>query len=360
MSRGGLQDPISPPARSHLNSSTSSNTLPVQLRGWPQMIEIYLVRAMLGFLAFIATAYFLLAEIPKRTASSRKTAVKLVAAIILGLLLFTGVSWAPSVTSAAKTESGQLFASYCSMSGDEIYRTVSDVDGFLIEPPPGGSTRAKHFHSNEAVSSTYVFPPKRNYRFVEIGSSDPARPVRRYEATAAGGEWAKRDAPSARYALTWVGLTRIQEGNAGLFGEQVFIYDRLTSEILARRTQYYLVTRGRSAASSNTIRTCPQVDIGVDRTYKDGRPRNSYNFVSKVLIPPGGTNTQTASKSTFPCDPNADDGEVFNSDGSIGNRDTGVEQYVARRSSSGELQCWKLGVAPKDPPKPRTPPTPDR
>ena len=93
------------------------------------------------------------------------------------------------------------------------------------------------------------------------------------------------DSPTARYALTWMDTTRIQEGNAGLFGEQVLIYDRLTGEVLARRTHHYLVERSGPRQSSETIHTCDNVNIGFDTIYTDGRPRSSYLFVSQVLIP---------------------------------------------------------------------------
>lgn len=322
------------------------------------MIETYLAMAFIGIVAYLATAYLVLVTIPKRAAPNRKLAVKLVSVIVLGAILVVGVSWAPSVTSAAKTESNQLFAAYCAMSGDEIRRTVSNVDGFLIQPPPGSANRGSHFHRNETSHYSHVFPPKRNYTFVEIGNNKPGGGVLRYEHPVENGRSTEQDAPSARYALTWVDLTQIQEGNAGLFGEQVFVYDRLTKEILARRTHYYLVTRGGSTTRSESIRSCPQVDIGVDEAYKDRRPRSSYNFVSKVLLPSADTDMSVALESEFPCDPNAEDGQIFNPDGSIGNRDSSVEQYLVRRSNYGNVQCWKLGVAPKNPPVPRTPPAP--
>ena len=171
------------------------------------------------------------------------------------------------------------------MSGDQVFRTVERVDGLLIQPPPAGDVRASHFHTDDKSHSAYVFPPKRNYKFLEIGSNRPNEPIRRYEHPVIDGKSRERMRPTARYALTWMDTTRIQEGNAGLFGEQVIVYDRLTNEVLARRTHHYLVERRKQGQIFDTIQTCDQVSIGTDSRYTDRRPRSSYNFVSRVLIP---------------------------------------------------------------------------
>ena len=72
----------------------------------------------------------------------------------------------------------------------------------------------------------------------------------------------------------------------GVAGEELEIYDRETREVLARRIFYYYQSSRRQVAYGAPIPVCPQIKLPKDPAYIGGQPRNSYEFVARVLKPP--------------------------------------------------------------------------
>jgi len=105
--------------------------------------------------------------------------------------------------------------------------------------------------------------------------------------------------PVATYGITWRPLTGPEDQRQGLYGEELKIFEVKTERVLAVRTAFfYAITETTVDASGATLplsggpklyrfATCPNYNPGPDYAYTDLRPRDSYQFVSKVLRPVG-------------------------------------------------------------------------
>lgn len=240
------------------------------------MIEVLIAQAVLGFAVFGAVAWYGLERLPKKAREHARHTNTHVKALLIGAL-GCAVALVPALNFKAQSDIESLLDAYCQFDGEEILSRVENVDGLLIRPGDGSF----RLHSNDTSQSTYLRPPERAYRFLEIERITPDGTVTRFET--AGGIPTRHAEPKARYAVTWLDLSRTQESNAGLFGEQTIIYDRRTGEVLAKRTKYYSFARPRANPTSRGVmHTCSAVyDDSTERF-----PQDSYDFVSKVLIPP--------------------------------------------------------------------------
>lgn len=169
---------------------------------------------------------------------------------------------------------------HCDEAGEYIYRTVEDVDGVFYDAPPASN----RFHERESEARSYVSPPERNYRFYETNARSSAS-VTRTTLGPKGLEAVQQERPSARYGYTWMPLETIAESNAGLHGDETVVYDLQTREVLARRVLYYHEPRLSGANYGEPVKVCPQIKLVHDWRWIDGQPRDSYDFVSRVLKP---------------------------------------------------------------------------
>lgn len=171
----------------------------------------------------------------------------------------------------------------CSEAGETIFRTVDNVEGVYYEAPTRLAT-AHRFHDADALASTYLFPSTRRYRYYEIKSL-PASPVTRHFLGPQGIESSQHDAPSARYGFLWVPLESIEESNAGLHGDETTVFDVHTREVLAQRVVFYRERGNPVLGADKAVQICPQIALAHDPGSIDGQPRDSYDFVSRVLKP---------------------------------------------------------------------------
>jgi len=244
------------------------------------VIEVYIAQAVLGFAVLGVVAWYGLKRLPNKAREDAHRTTTQVKALLVGTL-GCALALVPALNFKAKSDIESLLDAYCQFEGEEIFSRVQNVDGLLIQPPRESNRRSFHLHSREMSQSAYLRPPERAYRFLEVERIAPDGAVSRYETV--GGMPTRHAEPKARYALTWLDLSRTQESNAGLFGEQTVVYDRRTGEVLAKRTTYYSFARSRAnSASRGILRTCSAVYDDSSERF----PQDSYDFVSRVLIPP--------------------------------------------------------------------------
>jgi hypothetical protein len=199
--------------------------------------------------------------------------------IAFGSLIAGAFAWAPLVNTAADVSIGSSFDRYCASSNEKILRTVNDVGGLYIHPPL--ETNGGHYHRGDYRAWSYVRRPERLYHFVEIGEQGPGGGILRTDDASPNPVNSRVDQPTARYALTWIGLQEIQESNQGIFGEQTLIYDRQTHEILASRTFYYRI----QGPPGHRTSLQPCAGVALPETQSDTGELDSYEFVSRVLRP---------------------------------------------------------------------------
>lgn len=247
------------------------------------MIEVVFMLAVLGFAVVAGVAYVLLVAIPRSTSPERKHSVRIASRIIFAIYLLAAVSWVPSIAKVRANTVQDKLDAYCATDKEQIFRRVVGVRGLLVVPQSGNGTRGGHFHVNDKSHYAWLGSRSEKYQFVEIYANAEGSSILRYDAPVVDAQHTVMDQPTARYAVTWAGTTRISEGDAGLFGEEVIVYDRSTGEVLARRIHHYVVKDLMDFSSE--ILTCPNIEIGEDSTYIDRRPRSSYAFVSRVLMP---------------------------------------------------------------------------
>lgn len=177
---------------------------------------------------------------------------------------------------------------YCAGdAGEKIYRTVEDVKGVfylapLLDPAHG------HFHSDDGRPESFLRRPGRRYDFVEARTA-AGQLVERHELRDGKTVSTRTDSPTARYAFTWTPLASIEEANAGIHGEELEVFDRETRDVLGRRVLYYRDSKRQAAAYGAPLPVCPQGILPTDPAYIDGQPRDSYDFVSRVVKPPALT-----------------------------------------------------------------------
>jgi hypothetical protein len=167
--------------------------------------------------------------------------------------------------------------------------------------------QATLIHDQELHDWSYVMPSLgRLYLFREVTSLRQEGLIDHYEYRYEKGPTDKPviksvtqqlTQPKARYGIRWEALTSPDEQRHGLHGDRVSVFDLNTKDVLATRTIYfYAVSSGTATASGRMIniphpaqaswfQTCRNYSLESDSQYRDGRPHNSYAFVSRVLRP---------------------------------------------------------------------------
>lgn len=242
----------------------------------------YTVVGIACLIGIAVGGYWLLGRVARPEA--RDTAQLLVWAL-MAVVAVTAFAWGIQMEARTSEPWQSWEARYCGEAGETIYRTVENVTGVFYEAPAQRPTGG-HFHSDETRPEKYLGRPERRYDFFEARFGTEAL-VQRHEFADGKIVSSRRDAPTARYAFTWTPLESIEAGNTGVHGEELEIYDRETREVLARRVLYYNQSPQRSAAAYGMpLPVCPQVKLRTDPAYIDNQPRDSYDFVARVLKPP--------------------------------------------------------------------------
>ena len=192
-------------------------------------------------------------------------------------------SWLPGKQRVAV----QYFFHLCDTeAGEWIFKTVRDVEGLFFARPQGGYPDGglmTDAHGPEAPwiqrilwltsdrpheqGAWFVYPPLRNYRFVEQPhrnvnwQADIREPYVRLfgytqvpvlDQNGKQTEYLKEGTPmqvigipilSARHGYTWRGLRRERDREFGIAGGEVLIYDLQTLEVLAVRRQFLIASK---------------------------------------------------------------------------------------------------------------------
>ena len=226
---------------------------------------------------------------------------------IVQLLSTTGTKKSPLEAHIRQLE--DRLTSLCKDAGEQIYEMADNVEGVYIHVQGDNAGKAfGYYHEKDRVSATYLSPARgTNYRFWEMDAVGKAGVIyhQRLEAYFAGRpgeqviELKQVALPVATYGITWRPLTGTEDQRQGLYGEELKIFEVKTERVLAVRTAFfYAITETTVDASGATLplsggpklyrfATCPNYNPGPDYAYTDLRPRDSYQFVSKVLRPVG-------------------------------------------------------------------------
>lgn len=245
------------------------------------MIEILLIGAVFGFIVLVGCAIYGLVALPRRARPEVAHYVRGAVGLVLAAVSAAAFYWVPFMQNRQKADTEETMASYCTQARETIFHTVRDVDGLLVRVP-GGTT---NLHADDMRPDGFLDRPDHTYGFVEFQSFGSEGQIRHHEASPDANRVTVLQEPTADYGLTWTSLTSIDDMNAGLFGDETVVYELATKKILARRLAYYRVEPSNMAIVPDAFHSCPNVDLGKSRKYIDGHPRESYAFVSRVLIP---------------------------------------------------------------------------
>ena len=226
---------------------------------------------------------------------------------IVQLLNTTGAKKSPLEAHIRQLDN--RLASLCKDAGEQIYEMADNVEGVYIHVQSNDARKAfGYYHEKDRVSATYLSPARgTNYRFWEMDAVGKSGVIyhQRLEAYFAGRpgeqviELKQVVLPVAAYGITWRPLTGTEDQRQGLYGDELKIFEVKTERVLAVRTVfYYAITETTVDASGATLplsggpklyrfATCSNYNPGPDYAYTDLRPRDSYQFVSKVLRPVG-------------------------------------------------------------------------
>jgi hypothetical protein len=197
----------------------------------------------------------------------------------------------------------------CKTAGEQIGRTVRDVEGIYMNLPDSyRDGRPRYFHEEDYFFFRYIGGD--GYDFFEYDDGGKKGEIVHWYVER---DLEKRkllqkqptkvlNSPEAMYEVTWKALTDDATQRYGLYGDELTIKDRRTSEILGSRRIYFYVLSGHITdrtgnglfiPSKHTgdlyrVVTCRNYHPGYSQHYIDKRPRDSSEFVKKVLRPIGG------------------------------------------------------------------------
>jgi hypothetical protein len=203
----------------------------------------------------------------------------------------------------------------CPAAGEIIYKTIPDVEGFLIKPAEvENKWRPDPFNLYKArIDKNYYVAPAvhLHYRSVEIFLSRN-KSYQKHAVTAieAGSRYPKIDtsitlssAPTLRYQVEYRRLTTKEERRSGFYGDRTSVRDRLSDEVIAERVIYYYVVAAVTLPDGNLLSMpgkylgaryfvlcknyAPRL-FGIERNF----PPSEYEFVSRVLLPKAPTATE--------------------------------------------------------------------
>lgn len=197
----------------------------------------------------------------------------------------------------------------CVDAGESIFRTVNNVEGVYVQTPQ--SSGNGYFHELENAWELFVSPQLwPHYRYWEYAKPWQGNKVENcryeYEKQERGRANSKTVCrntvePESTYGIVWQSLTSdAEQRQDSMFGEELTVLNLKTKEGLAKRRFYFYVIRDsqmslgggryiqipRIRNTSNTfVRACPNYSPAERGAYRDQRPRESSEFVSRVLRP---------------------------------------------------------------------------
>jgi len=198
----------------------------------------------------------------------------------------------------------------CRNAGENISHTVNNVEGVLINPPANTPFHffQDYFHENDRrIWNSYISPTLgRNYTFWEAYMPWRGNLIGNRRLIPRGNgmqgdtksSYKEIETPESRYGVTWKQLTTEAEQRDMLLGDETKIYQIKTGKTMAVRRIYFYVLGASSVAigegryiqpperrNFDFVRTCSNYSPPDDDAYIDRRPRDSYEFVSRVLKP---------------------------------------------------------------------------
>lgn len=196
----------------------------------------------------------------------------------------------------------------CADAGERILRTAKDVDGIYIRPPSRdveGSARL--FHEEDRSYLSWMSPRRsRHFTLVEMDSFRKSGRFDQWhqEIVSQRGSRARVnetytdvERPSAKYGLTWRALGERDDRAHGIHGDETTVFEVATGHVLAvRRFYYYWINRHTVDTESRilqsphwkhpileVIKPCANYRPAIDHGFIDRRPRDSHQFVARVL-----------------------------------------------------------------------------
>lgn len=208
----------------------------------------------------------------------------------------------------------------CSVAGERIYKTVSNVDGVFLNTPYLEQDNPKQryinngFHESASKSiNNYMAPLRlrmyRTFEYYDVRKNTyitkSISGIRYGQLTSSRRHLAKVDTtssesndPQSRYEVSYKHLTSQDDRDKGFYGDKTWVKDRVTNELLAERIIYYFVikagrmddgTRLDLPGSSKNMKGrvyYPCQDYVPRASHFDQQyPRDEYEFVSRVLAP---------------------------------------------------------------------------
>lgn len=201
--------------------------------------------------------------------------------------------------------------SLCVGAGERIVRTAVDVDTIYLKPPSRSPDDSfVIFHEDDRMWDHYVAPRRgRHYLRWEMASLQAPGKVNwhRYEKSADGKRrtevskpYGQADQPLAKFGVTWRSIGDKDERRFGLYGDETTVFDVAMANVLGVRKFYFYVLQPRTIDQTGkplqsqfwgrnsfpeVVQPCRNIKIKADDSYIDHRPRDSYEFVARVLKP---------------------------------------------------------------------------
>jgi hypothetical protein len=200
-------------------------------------------------------------------------------------------------------------AALCTDAGERITRTVADVEGVFVKQPPTGSADLT-FHGEDRHWIAFMSPVVgRHYTVWESNSLGTGGKIAQYrnvmipkgkERPIVTNPQQVLEQPTAKYGVTWASIGDGKERSQGIYGDETTVFEVATGNALATRRVYYYALRpglvdenGQPLQSPHWsqgrlpdfVQTCRNYRLKENRIYNDFRPRDSYEFVARVLKP---------------------------------------------------------------------------
>lgn len=204
---------------------------------------------------------------------------------------------------AARTAAEPIFKEQCKKSGEQIYRTVENVDGVLLlkiwrganadnDKPLYNDPQWEYAAWDVAGGKSYIGyflnNPKNSmgYSFVDVRLDDNQieRYLGEYHGSLDGNlpdmvDTELNPIEPAQYAITFENNTDPELRKHWIAGTTFKIMDLQTNELLAEKI-IFTTTNGRKYWSSNSVTHC-----GIDGRYDEELKNDVLQFINSVLKP---------------------------------------------------------------------------
>ena len=211
----------------------------------------------------------------------------------------------------------------CVVAGENIYKTVTNVDGVFLNSPQMDAENQNRSFKNTGLHRIasqsirkYISPrTARLYRQFEYYDSQKKVYVTKKITVIEKGIMSNKrrrlikvdtssTEPQSRFEVSYKHITTEDDHRQGFYGDLTWVKDRKTNETLAERRIYYFTIQRNTLMVDGTYLKIPGGRNKYRRDYDDipffypcedyiprvtrfeeDHPRNEYEFVSRVLIP---------------------------------------------------------------------------